>query len=75
MRQCGLTGWAEKMYFIYRAGITKKNLEMWQCLHFAGEAKMGVYALRNNKQEDKVLQEAASVQRCNVKCRLTLETN
>ena len=60
--------------FIYGAGYRRVNRVKWELLNFiSGEAKMAIYISRRNKVEDKAGQEASSVWRCNVRCRLRME--
>ncbi|TWW54086.1 Transposon TX1 uncharacterized 149 kDa protein ORF 2 [Takifugu flavidus] len=61
--------------FIFGAGYNSKAAcNKWQLLNFiCGEAKMAIYVSRKNKISKTGDSEAASVWRCNVRCRLTLE--
>ena len=59
---------------IYGAGYNKTNKKMWHLLNFIiGEAKMAIYISRKNKMEGQSNVDAASVWRCNLRCRLRLE--
>ena len=52
----------------------RRHQTKWQLLNFiSGEAKLAILVSRRNKVEDKAGQEAASVWRCNTRCRIRLE--
>nr|BAC82605.1 pol-like protein [Tetraodon nigroviridis] len=60
--------------FIYGAGYKKTSQKKWQLLNFVcGAAKLAIYVTRRNKVEGRAGQDAASVWRCSVRCRLRLE--
>nr|BAC82603.1 pol-like protein [Takifugu rubripes] len=69
-----LNGFNETFSIRNGAGYKKTVRNKWQLLNFIwGEAKMAIYISRKNKIEKKGDCEAASVWRCNIRCRLRLE--